>query len=203
MQMVRKRLIVKGNVQGVGYRALVKLIARSLGVKGWTRNQDDGSVEIFCEGDVGVLARFVSVIDINRRNGNLLAIDVKGIEEHMEGTNGYATSAASRAFDTFEIEYGQDLSCAEKEMIERQELLIVGGSQVLDGLTVVGEKLDGVGQDVKSVGGKVDNMHEDMNKRFLEMNEKYHVISEVLIAHTDALTKLVNDYIETKEKKNA
>jgi acylphosphatase/uncharacterized protein YoxC len=71
------------------------------------------------------------------------------------------------------------------------------------GVDEVSKEVKGVGADVRGVGGNVDRMHEDMNKRFLEMNEKYHVISKVLIDHTDALTELVKDYIETKEKKTA
>jgi acylphosphatase len=46
----RWRLIVRGKVQGVGYRAACCGRARELGLGGWVRNLDDGSVEVQAEG---------------------------------------------------------------------------------------------------------------------------------------------------------
>lgn len=42
--------IVKGNVQGVGFRATTRYYAINLGVKGSVRNLEDGTVEIFAQG---------------------------------------------------------------------------------------------------------------------------------------------------------
>ena len=46
----RIRLIVKGRVQGVYFRASAVQQARHLGVTGWVMNCDDGSVELVAEG---------------------------------------------------------------------------------------------------------------------------------------------------------
>ncbi|HBU26508.1 MULTISPECIES: acylphosphatase [Synechococcus] len=46
----RWRLLVRGHVQGVGYRAACKRRATELGLAGWVRNCADGSVEIQAEG---------------------------------------------------------------------------------------------------------------------------------------------------------
>jgi len=40
-----------GNVQGVGFRATVRGIARTLPVTGWVRNEADGSVTLEVQGD--------------------------------------------------------------------------------------------------------------------------------------------------------
>ena len=40
------RFVVTGRVQGVGFRWFAARAARSLGVAGWARNHDDGSVEV-------------------------------------------------------------------------------------------------------------------------------------------------------------
>jgi acylphosphatase len=50
------RMIVSGQVQGVGFRAFVRDTARALGVKGWTRNLPDGSVELEAEGEAAAMA---------------------------------------------------------------------------------------------------------------------------------------------------
>jgi len=42
---------VSGRVQGVGYRAFTKRVAKRLGLKGFVRNLPDGRVEIYAEGE--------------------------------------------------------------------------------------------------------------------------------------------------------
>ena len=49
--MERKRVVVHGFVQGVGFRFAVERAARSRGVAGWVRNQPDGTVEAVFEGE--------------------------------------------------------------------------------------------------------------------------------------------------------
>ncbi len=45
------RAVVKGRVQGVGFRYWTKKEAYFLGLHGYVKNLDDGSVEAFLEGD--------------------------------------------------------------------------------------------------------------------------------------------------------
>lgn len=53
-------LIVAGHVQGVGFRAWTRRAARDLGLKGWVRNEADGSVSVHAEGDAEDLDRFMT-----------------------------------------------------------------------------------------------------------------------------------------------
>ena len=46
----RWRMTVRGNVQGVGYRASCLRRANDLGLSGWVRNMPDGTVEVEAEG---------------------------------------------------------------------------------------------------------------------------------------------------------
>ncbi len=49
-ETARLRIIVTGRVQGVFFRHATAEQARAMGVTGWVRNLDDGSVEIIGEG---------------------------------------------------------------------------------------------------------------------------------------------------------
>jgi len=48
--MRRVHVIVRGMVQGVGYRYTMRMIAQDAGVAGWVRNRRDGTVEAEVEG---------------------------------------------------------------------------------------------------------------------------------------------------------
>ena len=45
-----RRFLVRGRVQGVGFRWFVEREARLLGVAGWVRNNTDGAVEVLAQG---------------------------------------------------------------------------------------------------------------------------------------------------------
>ena len=48
--MERLHAVVHGDVQGVGFRYFVQRKAHLLGLFGWVRNNDDGTVELVAEG---------------------------------------------------------------------------------------------------------------------------------------------------------
>ena len=50
------RWVVRGRVQGVGFRYFVRRTARALEVRGWVANQGDGSVAVAAAGPPGALA---------------------------------------------------------------------------------------------------------------------------------------------------
>lgn len=54
------RLQIRGDVQGVGYRASLTAKARSLGVTGWVRNRRDGSVEAIVAGPTDAVDRLLA-----------------------------------------------------------------------------------------------------------------------------------------------
>lgn len=60
MDQVRARVVIRGRVQGVNFRARTRDQAQAAGVAGWVRNLDDGRVEAVFEGPQVAVKRVVS-----------------------------------------------------------------------------------------------------------------------------------------------
>ena len=58
--MATLHLTIKGEVQGVFYRATAKKIADELGVTGWIKNTEEGNVEALVTGSQPQLEKFIS-----------------------------------------------------------------------------------------------------------------------------------------------
>lgn len=66
--------LVKGRVQGVGFRWFVQREAAELGLRGWVRNTDDGHVEIIAAGEANVLAELRTELHKGSRGSRVDAI---------------------------------------------------------------------------------------------------------------------------------
>ncbi|HSR49551.1 MAG TPA: acylphosphatase [Acidobacteriota bacterium] len=55
-----RRFIIAGRVQGVSFRYFTQQAAARLGVKGWVRNNPDGTVEVVAQADAEILEDFKS-----------------------------------------------------------------------------------------------------------------------------------------------
>ncbi|HUJ48987.1 MAG TPA: acylphosphatase [Bryobacteraceae bacterium] len=67
---------IRGRVQGVGFRYFAEKAAQQLGVSGWVRNDDDGSVEVYAVGNAEQLAELAGML----RRGPRWA-EVRGVDE--------------------------------------------------------------------------------------------------------------------------
>lgn len=59
MEIKHINIKVSGKVQGVSFRAVTKVVADQMGVRGMIRNEKDGSVYIEAEGDDTLLEVFI------------------------------------------------------------------------------------------------------------------------------------------------
>ncbi len=59
---MRRRLVVTGRVQGVGFRWFIREAARRHRLAGWVRNSPDGSVELEVSGDDGAFEKFIRAV---------------------------------------------------------------------------------------------------------------------------------------------
>lgn len=62
LEKVRAHILVKGRVQGVGYRWFVEDEANARGLTGWVRNLWDGRVEVLVEGEQEVIEELVRAL---------------------------------------------------------------------------------------------------------------------------------------------
>ncbi|MDB5483535.1 MAG: acylphosphatase [Caulobacteraceae bacterium] len=59
MARIAVRLVIRGRVQGVGYRWWARGQARRLKLAGWVRNRSDGSVELLAAGSSGAVEQLI------------------------------------------------------------------------------------------------------------------------------------------------
>jgi acylphosphatase len=59
--MMHRQVVIRGRVQGVGFRAFVLTHAGARGLQGWVRNLDDGSVEAMFSGSGPAIDSMIAV----------------------------------------------------------------------------------------------------------------------------------------------
>ena len=85
--MIRRRVVVRGEVQGVFFRDTTRREALDAGVAGWVANRSDGSVEAVFEGPEDAVGRMV---DFCRGGpGRADVEDVSVTEEEPERLKGF------------------------------------------------------------------------------------------------------------------
>lgn len=85
--------LVKGRVQGVGFRWFVQREAFELGLRGWVRNTDDGDVEVLAAGSEEQLRELHARLKQGSRGSR-----VDAIEQHQR------PEAEAEKLQAFEIE---------------------------------------------------------------------------------------------------
>jgi acylphosphatase len=87
MQVVRRRVVVEGRVQGVWFRETCRRAAAAAGVSGWVRNRPDGRVESVFEGQPSAVERMV---DWCRRGPSRAVVTgVEVFDEPPAGVSGF------------------------------------------------------------------------------------------------------------------
>jgi acylphosphatase len=80
-----KHYYVRGRVQGVGFRYFVERVAAELQLTGYTRNLDDGRVEVYATGSPAKLAELSQLLWKGPRFA-----DVRGVDEQDAAVRQYA-----------------------------------------------------------------------------------------------------------------
>jgi acylphosphatase len=79
-----RNVVIRGRVQGVGYRAWTEYTALERGIQGWVRNRRDGSVEALLVGPAAVVAVMIEDCRRGPRGARVDAIDQRdGTREEL------------------------------------------------------------------------------------------------------------------------
>ena len=88
--LMRRRFVLAGRVQGIGFRWTAERMALSLRLTGWVKNLEDGRVEVVAEGSQvslkeflrklnGVFKKYIKDADVNwsEATGEFNAFDIR------------------------------------------------------------------------------------------------------------------------------
>ena len=81
-----RRWIVRGRVQGVGFRYFAQNSALSLGLTGYARNLDDGDVEVYAAGPESALSDLAARLHLGPSHA-----EVRGVEEQEASVKQYGS----------------------------------------------------------------------------------------------------------------
>ena len=85
--VVRRRVIVRGRVQGVWFRDSTRERAEAHRVAGWVRNRSDGAVEALLEGPPDAVDRVIRFLQTGPSRADVRETEVQ--DEAPEGLTGF------------------------------------------------------------------------------------------------------------------
>ena len=88
-----RRYLVRGRVQGVGFRWFVEREARTLGISGWVRNTHDGCVEVLAMGSRDQLSTLRARLEAGPRAARVDAVD-EAATQPVPGLNTFRIEGA-------------------------------------------------------------------------------------------------------------
>ena len=189
---IKKRIIVKGNVQAVGYRALIKQIARNNGIKGSVKNLDDGTVEIYCACDQKIYENFKKKINIKAPEPeDSLQINVTDFEDYDEHLESFDSTKLK---SPFEVLYdGLEMTGFEKESLERSEMAILAMTSMNSNLS---KKIDNTNQNIKDMDQHMNNNFNTLDQKYDEFGQSMKRLEKDIHEMKDAFIKLTNHFLK-------
>lgn len=78
-ETLTRHLLIRGRVQGVGFRNYLEYKAQQLGVSGWVRNRNDGSVEVMVQGSETAVAAIIECAQRGPRASQVSGVTVSDV----------------------------------------------------------------------------------------------------------------------------
>ena len=189
---IKRRIIIKGNVQAVGYRALIKQIARNNGIKGSVKNLDDGTVEIYCKCDQEIYENFKKKINLKASDPeDPLQINITDLKEYDENSEGFDSTKLK---SPFEVLYdGLKMTEFEKESLERSGMAILAMTSMNSNLS---KKVDNTNQNIKDMDQHMNNNFNILDQKYDEFGQSMKRLEKDIHEMKDAFLKLTNHLVK-------
>jgi len=184
---------VSGRVQRIGYRRFVLENAQELGVGGYVRNEKDGSVTVFVQGEEELVKQFLEKI-----KEPPLPVGVKGFEVKAADLNP-EVKFFNVEFGSLAEEFQEGLGSMEKEFRDYRE----------EFRSFAGEFRD-YREEFRGFAERTDNNFQMLAERYGEISEKLTQVLETLQRESaetrreltravDALTELIKKFIAQRQ----
>jgi acylphosphatase len=188
--MKKVTLHVSGNVQRVGYRAKVKSIAKTLGIKGSIQNLPDGKVKIIAQGEQTELDKLIH--DINISNS---LINVTNIEQEY--------STPSDDYEDFDKVVGDGET--DERLDNALDLFKKLIAVTEDGFNRLENKqdqtIDKISDLGKELGDKIDQVGDKVDQSRIEISSDIHSLRDDFNTLFDArISKMEYELTEIKDK---
>jgi acylphosphatase len=89
--------MISGDVQGVFFRATAEEVARRHGVRGWIRNNQDGTVEAVAEGEEASVNEFVVWCRKGPRAAHVVSVEVRW-EDYRDEFDGFSAHTSYSSY---------------------------------------------------------------------------------------------------------
>ncbi len=174
-QIKRYNILLRGNVQHIGYRGIIEGTARKLDIKGYVFNDIDGSVKIACEGLQKSIDAFINGIKEFARS-DIESIEKKEIHEEL-----YLPSIFSRVATDEYYEFSKKFDI---------------GLDYLDGIKIdTGEMKITLG-DIKGSLGEMKGDLGDMKESLTNINTTLETFVVKQDVHNQRLEKILEKLAE-------
>ncbi|MEW5937809.1 MAG: acylphosphatase [Candidatus Thermoplasmatota archaeon] len=215
---MRKRatIIISGDVQDVGFRAVVMRMAQKAGLVGHVENLPNGTVRAICEGEEKVIKEFVKKLEIHNEEIDVEDTHVEWSESQKEFEDfrvkitdlgsemfqGFATAGrmlgkVSQKIDNMHTDLKAGFADVKGSIREMHTDLKEGFTRVEGAVKDMrGEMKEGFDR----VEGAVESMHTDMNQNFAVMDQKYGMISQQIALAVAELQKTTSALVSLTEK---
>ena len=77
--LIGKRYLIRGAVQGVGFRLFTEGVAYREGINGFVRNLDNGCVEVAAEGSVDAIKRLEEALSTGPEQSRVDFVQIKEV----------------------------------------------------------------------------------------------------------------------------
>jgi acylphosphatase len=81
--------LIRGRVQGVGYRNFVLRRAAALGLVGWARNLPDGRVEVVARGEESTLSTFENLLVHGPPHAQVVGVEKSEVSDELTVTKSF------------------------------------------------------------------------------------------------------------------